>query len=89
MRIIHKHVATIALVVFLAIVPVAAASPQGAKYTPAQGFNPDQFIQVLFTNGAELVYSSIDRDGVPAVVYAQLGMPSSECSSARTCMTGA
>lgn len=78
MRIIHKHFATIVLVVFLAIVPVAAASQQGPKFTPAQGFNPDQFIQVLFTNGAELVYSSIDQDGVPAVVYAQLGMPSSE-----------
>ena len=78
MKIACKHIATIALVIFLVVVPVAAVNSPGRQYAPAQEFDPGGFLQVLFTEGAELAFSSIDQNGVPTVIYGQLGIPSAQ-----------
>jgi len=75
MRPNHKHaiIAMIAISFLLAAPNVAAADSAGAALS--QEFDED-FFTGLLENGAELVFAAIGPQGEPAVIYAQLGIPS-------------
>ena len=44
----------------------------------AQDTDPTEIIELLLTEGAEILLTNIDENGAPAVIYAQLGLPSAE-----------
>jgi hypothetical protein len=51
-----------------------AANP---TYTLAQdGFDINNLLESLLTDGAEVMFANIDDQGVPGVIYGQLGIPS-------------
>ena len=54
--------------------PTVAAANAGQSVV-AQDIG-NEFFTNLLENGAEVVYTSIDSEGVPSVVYGQLGVPS-------------
>lgn len=62
----------------LLLLPAAAATGVSGQYALAQEFDPGQFIQQLLTNGAEAVYAGVDEEGIPTVIYGQLGIPSEQ-----------
>ncbi len=70
----YKHAFVILAMAFLFAAPaVVAANAGGAVVALDMG---EEFIFDLIENGAEVVFASIDPQGVPAVVYGQLGIPS-------------
>ncbi len=71
----HKHALIVAIAIgFLLAAPnVAAANSGGVALS--QDFDED-FFTGLLENGAELVFAAIGPQGEPAVIYAQLGIPS-------------
>jgi uncharacterized repeat protein (TIGR01451 family) len=73
MKFQYKHAFAIALLVFLAVAPAVAAltNPQ---FTPAQ--EEEDILELILNEGAEVVFSHIDDQGVPGVIYGQLGIPS-------------
>jgi len=72
----YTHAFTlIALIVLFAAPGIAAANSGGVVV--AQDIGED-FLFGLLENGAEVVFTSIDSQGEPAVVYGQLGIPSGE-----------
>lgn len=76
MKLNIKHAFIIIALGFLLSIPaVSAANTTGA--IPAQDFNED-FLFDLLNNGAEVAFTAIDEEGAPAVVYGQLGVPSTE-----------
>ena len=74
MKLNYKHAILIVMMAVLISTPVVAASNAGNTVV-AQDTGSD-FFTTLLQNGAEVVYSSIDSEGVPTVVYGQLGVPS-------------
>jgi hypothetical protein len=60
---------------FLIAAPLsAAASP---SYAIAQeDFNIEGLLESLLTDGAEVMFANVDSEGVPGVIYGQLGIPS-------------
>ncbi|MCK4566861.1 MAG: hypothetical protein KAU48_06075, partial [Candidatus Thorarchaeota archaeon] len=70
----YKHAFVILAMAFLFAAPaVVAADAGGAVVAIDMG---EEFLFDLVENGAEIVFASIDPQGVPAVVYGQLGIPS-------------
>jgi len=74
MKISYKHAFVILAMAFLFAAPaVVAANAGGSIVALDMG---EEFIFDLIDNGAEVVFASIDPQGVPAVIYGQLGIPS-------------
>ncbi len=74
MKINYKHAFVILAMAFLFAAPaVVAANAGGAVVAQDIG---EELIFNLIENGAEVVFASIDPQGTPAVVYGQLGIPS-------------
>jgi hypothetical protein len=76
MKLNYKHAFALVALSFLLTAPVVAAANTGGAVV-AQDIGGD-FLFGLLQNGAELVFTSIGPEGEPAVVYAQLGIPSEE-----------
>ncbi len=73
MKFQYKHAFAIALLAFLAVAPsVAAISNSG--FTPAQ--EGEDILELILNEGAEIVFTHIDDQGVPGVIYGQVGIPS-------------
>jgi len=74
MKLNYKHAFVILAMTFLFASPaIAAANAGGAVVAQDIG---EEFIFNLIDNGAEVVFTSIDPEGAPSVVYGQLGIPS-------------
>jgi uncharacterized repeat protein (TIGR01451 family) len=76
MKLQYRHAFAIFLVTFLAFAPAVAASSSQVGFSIAQDIDPGQLIENLLTDGAEVLFTNIDEQGVPAVIYGQLGIPS-------------
>jgi hypothetical protein len=76
MKLNKKHAFVIIALGFLLSVPAAAAANSSGAVL-AQDVNQDFFFN-LINNGAEVVFTAIDEQGAPAVVYGQLGVPSED-----------
>ncbi|MFX1484111.1 MAG: hypothetical protein ACFFCP_13100 [Promethearchaeota archaeon] len=76
MKFNKKHALVIIAIGFLISIPAVAASDAGNAVV-AQGVDQNFFFD-LIQNGAEVVFTSIDEQGVPAVVYGQLGIPDAQ-----------
>jgi hypothetical protein len=74
-----KHAFTILFVAFMVFAPLTAAAMQD-NFAVAQEeeFNPEELIGRLLEEGAEVLLTNIDDDGVPGVIYGQLGIPSGD-----------
>jgi hypothetical protein len=76
MKLNKKHAFVIIALGFLFSIPaVTAANTNGAVLAQDTG---EDFFFNLVENGAEIVFTSIDEQGAPAVVYGQLGVPSTD-----------
>jgi len=76
MNVKYMHALTLLLIGFLALAPTSAAA---TGYAIAEDpFNPGDLLNQFLTYGAEVVFASIDSQGVPGVLYGQLGTPSEE-----------
>ncbi|RDE13277.1 MAG: hypothetical protein C4K49_08820, partial [Candidatus Thorarchaeota archaeon] len=80
MRTQSKHAFAIVLVGSLLLLPTAAALRASGQFALAQEVDPGQLFQQLLTNGAEAIYAGVDKEGVPTVIYGQLGIPSEQLS---------
>ncbi|MGY5872674.1 MAG: hypothetical protein RTV72_10545 [Candidatus Thorarchaeota archaeon] len=78
----HKHAFVILAMVFLFAAPAISAAHAG-DVVIAQEIG-EEFLFELLENGAEVVFASIDPQGVPAVVYGQLGIPSDDLGLEQT-----
>jgi hypothetical protein len=76
MKLNYRHAIVLITLSFLLSAPVVAAAHTGGAVV-AQDIG-GEFLYGLLQNGAELVFTSIGPEGEPAVVYAQLGIPSEE-----------
>lgn len=76
MKLNYKHAIVILTMAFLFASPAIAAANAG-EFVVAQEIG-EEFLFSLLDTGAEVVFASIDPQGVPAVVYGQLGIPSDE-----------
>jgi len=73
MKLNKKHAFVIIAIGFLLSIPaVSAANSSGAIVAQDIG---EEFFFDLIENGAEVVFTAIDEQGAPAVVYGQLGVP--------------
>ena len=73
MKLNKKHAFVIIAIGFLFSIPaVTAANTGGAVIAQDIG---EEFFFDLLENGAEVVFTAIDEQGAPAVVYGQLGVP--------------
>jgi len=73
MKINRKHAFVILAIGFLFSIPaVTAANSSGSVLAQDGG---EDFFFNLIGNGAEIVFTAIDEQGAPAVVYGQLGIP--------------
>ncbi|MFX1579602.1 MAG: hypothetical protein ACFFBJ_08120, partial [Promethearchaeota archaeon] len=76
MKLNKKHAFVIIALGFLFSIPaVTAANTSNAVLAQDTG---EDFFFNLVENGAEIVFTSIDEQGAPAVVYGQLGVPSTD-----------
>jgi hypothetical protein len=76
MKLNKKHAFLILALGFLFSIPaVTAANTNSAVLAQDTG---EDFFFNLVENGAEVVFTSIDEQGAPAVVYGQLGVPSTD-----------
>ena len=73
MKLNKKHAFVVIAVGFLLTIPAVAAANSGGAVL-AQEVDQDFFFN-LINNGAEVVFTAIDEQGAPAVVYGQLGVP--------------
>jgi hypothetical protein len=73
MRNNYKRIMGLALLAFLALAPSVAVAGQ---FSLSQEPDLNDLFQTLMTEGAEAVYVMVDPEGVPAVIYGQLGTPS-------------
>lgn len=73
MKLNYKHAFVILAMIFLLSAPAIAAANSG-EVVISQDIG-EEFLFSLLENGAEVVFASIDPQGVPAVVYGQLGIP--------------
>ncbi|MCK4484310.1 MAG: DUF11 domain-containing protein [Candidatus Thorarchaeota archaeon] len=69
MHVDKKYAIAFLLFAFL-ILPMAASA-----YPVMAQDGPDEIIELLLTEGAEILVTNIDENGAPAVIYAQLGTP--------------
>ncbi len=69
MHVDKKYAIAFLLFAFL-ILPMAASA-----YPVVSQDGPEGIIELLLTEGAEILVTSIDENGAPAVIYAQLGSP--------------
>jgi len=76
MKLNYKHAFVILAMTFLFAAPAIAAANAG-EVVVAQEIG-EEFLFSLLEDGAEVVFASIDPQGVPAVVYGQLGIPAAE-----------
>jgi len=74
MKLNYKHAFVILAMTFLFASPAIAAANAGG-FVIAQDFGEETIFN-LIDNGAEIVFTSIDPEGAPSVVYGQLGIPS-------------
>jgi len=76
MNVKYMHAIALLLIGFLALAPNSAAA---TGYAVAQdSFDPGDILNQILTGGAEVVFANIDSQGVPGVIYGQLGTPSEE-----------
>ncbi len=77
MKVKIQHALGLLLVTFLVMAPTVAAIGNSAFIIAEDepGFG-EELIQKLFEEGAEVIFSNIDEEGVPSVIYGQLGIPS-------------
>ncbi len=73
MKFQYKHAFAIVLLAFLAVAPSVAAL-SNSSFTPAQ--EGEDILELILNEGAEIVFTHIDDQGVPGVIYGQLGIPS-------------
>jgi len=73
MHVDKKYVIAFLLFAFLMLPMAASAYPVVAQEGP-----PEEIIELLLTEGAEILITNIDENGAPAVIYAQLGLPSDD-----------
>ncbi|MFX1561070.1 MAG: hypothetical protein ACFFBL_10830 [Promethearchaeota archaeon] len=73
MKLNKKHAFVIIAIGFLFSIPAVTAANTGGAVV-AQDIGEDFFFN-LVENGAEVVFTAIDEQGAPAVVYGQLGVP--------------
>ncbi len=75
MKFTIKHALVLFMVGFIVAAPVSAmASP---NYVMAQdGLDINSLLDSLLTDGAEVIFANLDDQGVPGVIYGQLGIPS-------------
>ena len=73
MKLNKKHAFVILAIGFLFSIPAVTASNSGSMII-AQDFDENTIFGLL-ENGAEVVFTAIDDQGAPAVVYGQLGVP--------------
>jgi hypothetical protein len=73
MKLNNKHAFVIIAIGFLLSIPAVTAANAGGAVI-AQDIDEDFFFD-LIDNGAEVVFTAIDDQGAPAVVYGQLGVP--------------
>jgi hypothetical protein len=76
MKLNYKHVFALTAMICLLAAPSIAAANSGGIVV-AQDISGD-FLFQLIQNGAEVVFTAIDPEGIPAVIYGQLGIPSEE-----------
>jgi hypothetical protein len=76
MKLNRKHAFVIIAIGFLFSIPAVTAASSGSMII-AQDIDETFFFN-LIENGAELVFTAIDEQGAPAVVYGQLGVPDSQ-----------
>jgi hypothetical protein len=76
MKLNYKHAFVILAMAFLFASPAIAAANAG-EIVIAQDIGEDFFFN-LIENGAEIVFSQIDEQGTPIVLYGQLGIPDAE-----------
>ena len=69
MHVDKKYAIAFLLFAFL-ILPMAASA-----YPVMAQDGPEEIIELLLTEGAEVLVANIDENGAPAVIYAQLGSP--------------
>ncbi|MFW9907627.1 MAG: CARDB domain-containing protein [Candidatus Thorarchaeota archaeon] len=75
MKNVIQHAFVLLVMGFLIAAPLSAAA--NPTYTLAQdGVDINSLLEGLFTNGAEIIFANIDDQGVPGVIYGQLGIPS-------------
>ncbi len=72
MHVDKKYAIAFLLFAFL-ILPMAASA-----YPIMAQDGPEEIIELLLTEGAEILVANIDENGAPAVIYAQLGLPSDD-----------
>ncbi|MHA3963254.1 MAG: hypothetical protein AM325_006910 [Candidatus Thorarchaeota archaeon SMTZ1-45] len=76
MKLNKKHAFVIIAIGFLFSIPaVTAANTSNAVLAQDVG---EEFFFNLIENGAEVVFTAIDEQGAPAVIYGQLGVPDSQ-----------
>ncbi|MFW9793881.1 MAG: hypothetical protein ACFFEE_06260 [Candidatus Thorarchaeota archaeon] len=75
MKLGKKHAFVLIAIGFLLSIPAVAAANSGGAIL-AQDIGEDFFFDLL-ENGAEIAFTAIDEQGVPAVIYGQLGVPDS------------
>ncbi len=73
MKLNKKHAFVILAIGFLFSIPAVTAANSGSAVI-AQDIG-EEFLFNLIDNGAEVVFTAIDDQGAPAVVYGQLGVP--------------
>ena len=76
MKLNRKHAFVIIAIGFLFSIPAVTAASSGSAII-AQDIDENFFFN-LVENGAEVVFTAIDEEGAPAVVYGQLGVPDSQ-----------
>ncbi|TFG31355.1 DUF11 domain-containing protein [Candidatus Thorarchaeota archaeon] len=74
MKLNYKHVILMVTLTVLICTPVIAAANAGGTVI-AQDFGEEFFFD-LIENGAEIIFSTVNPEGEPSVIYAQLGVPS-------------
>ncbi|TFG33592.1 DUF11 domain-containing protein [Candidatus Thorarchaeota archaeon] len=78
MRLNYMHAIIIVAMAVLISTPVIAAANAGGTVV-AQEIGEEFFFN-LIENGAEIVFTAINPEGEPSVIYAQLGVPSEALS---------
>ncbi|MFW9964537.1 MAG: hypothetical protein ACFFCX_13285 [Candidatus Sifarchaeia archaeon] len=76
MKLNRKHALVIIAIGFLFSIPAVTAANTGSIVL-AQDIGEDFFFN-LIENGAEVVFTAIDEQGAPAVIYGQLGVPDTQ-----------
>ncbi|NWF95482.1 MAG: DUF11 domain-containing protein [Candidatus Thorarchaeota archaeon] len=68
----YKHAFGIILLLCLGLAPAVAALTS-SSFIPAQEMNPEDILEQLLMQGAEAAFVALGPDGVPVVMYGQMG----------------